>query len=161
VRLAEIAGGSAELAPGAETCRSYRRRPHRFVPVADVHVAIGRDRDVVRLVQMRVVFAVFARSADGQQNFPGQSELADRVGSCVGGPQVAGAVEANRMGILKEAVLSLVLHQLAVRRVDLHGDFSAVESPHIAVGSNGDAGHGSVPFTAGRLFLGPDRIELG
>src|SRR4051812_24763051 len=94
---AELAGRSAEFAPGFDELASLVEAGDAVVAVAvgDENISVGSDGHVGWLVEMRRVFARFAFSAEGEQHLAFGRTFGDDVQSDIGHPYVAVAVNAD------------------------------------------------------------------
>ena len=68
------------------------------VAVGDVDVAVWGEGDVGRLVEVALVLAGHVLFAEGHQHLAVGAELNDGVVGVVGGPDVAGGVDAQAVG---------------------------------------------------------------
>ena len=131
---------------------------------AVVAIAIGNkyfsarpDRHVGRHVETLLVFSLFARRAEGEQNLAAGAELADYVQPDVGHPNVSIPVDLDVMGIA-DRVVSPGPHEFAFGRVDLNRRLGTGKDPDIVFRIDRDARH-VPPLVLGRLMR-PLRVDL-
>src|SRR5580698_693994 len=113
MRLAELSGTASELAPGADELAVPVENDDPVIPVAvaDIEVAIGSDRDIVRLIHVRLVFARLIGRADCQNDFAVGGEVAHGLSLRIYNPEIAGVIEPDRVGIFEKSVLPPILHE--------------------------------------------------
>src|SRR5438132_984820 len=99
MRNAELAGRSAEFAPGFDEASPFVEAGDAVVAIAvsNENISVGSDGHVGGLVEMRGVFTRFAFGAQREQHFAFGGPPADDMQSHIGHPNGALAVNADEM----------------------------------------------------------------